>query len=91
MQVSYSADVEQIDQMVRDIAASREEGDVAIRLQPTLLYSGNYVAWQGVSWRVTAANPEEAFALRDAIQALLQGCARHGAVEMQARVAAVAA
>jgi hypothetical protein len=72
MDVNYSVDVEQIDQMVKDIAAEREKGDVAIRLQPTILHKGNYVAWQGVSWRLTAKDPAEAFALRDLLQVVLQ-------------------
>lgn len=78
MDVNYSVDVEQIDQMVKDIAAEREKGDVAIRLQPTILHKGNYVAWQGVSWRLTAKDPAEAFALRDLLQVVLQLVQIHG-------------
>lgn len=78
-QVNYAADVEQIDRMIQEIAAERPEGDVRLRLQPTILRGGDYRAWQGVSWTLTCQDAEEAIAVRDALKEFFQAVARTGA------------
>lgn len=84
MQISYSVSQRDLDQLVRDAAAERPGQPVRIRLQPTVYRQaadasrGQQAAWAGVSWNVECETPEEAIALRRALEAFFVGVATCG-------------
>lgn len=66
MITNYSAETD--DTLVEEVAASAPNGEVTLRLQPTIRRQGNYVGWAGVSWTLTCEGAAEAIALRDALR-----------------------
>lgn len=65
---------------------------IRIRLQPTVLIGGGstryrqHRQWTSVRWLIDVATPEEAFALRDALQLFFQTVRRDGAAVVCARL-----
>lgn len=91
MEMSYSADLPEIDAPAVQAAAARPNGGVKMRLQPGLLTAkGTYQAWSGVSWTVSCANAAEAIAVREALRACFAAIASRGADGVTRMLEAVA-
>jgi hypothetical protein len=81
MEMSYSADVDHIDEPVQQAAEERKPGEsIRIRLQPSIFRRplGQHRMWPGVSWTVDCATVEEAIALREAMRAFFEAIVRDG-------------
>lgn len=75
MEMSYSADVDHIDDAIRDAAAERKTGEsIKIRVQPSIFRRtvAQHRMWPGVSWTVECSTVEEAIALREAMRTFFE-------------------
>ena len=85
MQVAYSADQLDLDRPAHDAATERPNRPIRMRIAPTLLRVnpgetvGNHQSWKGVSWTLECRTPEEAIAVRRALEAFFVAIAQHGA------------
>lgn len=84
MEISYSADVPDLDRPAVEAKAERPDRPIRLRVQPTLLRVkagatlGNHRSWPGVSWTLECQTAEEAIAVRRALQAFFAALAQHG-------------
>lgn len=81
MEMSYSADVDHIDEPIEAAAAERREGEpLRIRLQPSIFRRGvgQHRMWPGVSWTVDCKDVAEAVALREGLRAFFEAMVREG-------------
>lgn len=84
MEVSYSADVADLDRAAYEAQAERPDLPIRLRVQPTLLRSkpgqigGNHKSWPGVSWTLECKDAEEAIAIRDALRTFFLALSRVG-------------
>lgn len=81
MEMSYSADVDHIDEPLELAAAERREGEpLRIRLQPSIFRRGvsQHRMWPGVSWTVDCRDVAEAVALREGLRAFFEAMIREG-------------
>jgi hypothetical protein len=81
MEMSYSADVDHIDEPVIEAAAEQKPGEtIRIRVQPSIFRRvlGQHRMWPGVAWTVDCATPAEAVQLREALRAFFEAVVRVG-------------
>jgi hypothetical protein len=89
MEISYSADVNDLDRPAYDAQAERPDLPIRLRVQPTLLrvkpgkVGGNHKAWAGVSWTLECKDAEEAIAIRDALKSFFLALSRVGPAIVQ--------
>lgn len=88
--ITYSADVLDLDAPAYEAAAERPDKPLRLRVQPTLLRQragdasgGNHQAWPGVSWTVECRDAEEAIAVRDALRAFFGALGAYGPAAVQ--------
>jgi hypothetical protein len=95
MEMSYSADVDSIDEPVQAAAAERTkpEETIRIRIQPSIFRRplGQHRMWPGVSWTLDCRTVDEAIALREAMRIFFEETARVGPVQMKVDLEALAA
>lgn len=75
MNVTYSADIDHIDDPVRAAAEEAPGEPIKIRIQPSVLRRGKdnqQRAWAGVSWNLEVGAVDEAVALREALRAFFE-------------------
>jgi hypothetical protein len=92
MQMSYSADVDHIDEPLQDADTERKAGEtIRIRVQPSIFRRtlGQHRMWAGVSWTVDCQTMAEAIALREAMRAFFEAAARIGPRELQTALEAL--
>ena len=84
MEVTYSANVVDLDKPAFDAQAERPDRPIRLRIQPTLLRVsagdtvGNHRSWTGVSWSLECRTAEEAIGVRVALEAFFAAIAQHG-------------
>jgi hypothetical protein len=83
MEISYSADVPELDQFAIEAEQERPERPLRLRVQPTLLRqssgeAGNHRGWPGVSWTLECQDAAEAIGVRKALEAFFTAIAQHG-------------
>jgi hypothetical protein len=81
MEMSYSKDVERLDEPILEAAAEQKPGEtIRIRIQPSIFRRvlGQHRMWPGVSWTVDCKDPAEAVALREALRAFFEAVVRVG-------------
>ena len=94
IQVSYSADVTDLDRPAHEAIAERAGKGSKLRLQPTLLRqpvgaeAANYISWPGVSWSVDVTTAEELIGIRTALEAFFQALGRQGVEAVTHRLTA---
>ncbi len=67
MEMSYSKDVDKLDEPIIEAAAEQKAGEtIRIRVQPSIFRRklGQHRMWPGVSWTLDCQNVDEAVALR---------------------------
>jgi hypothetical protein len=86
MDVTYSADIGDLDQAVQDAQAERPGKPIKIRLQPTIFRlrgaeatGGDHQAWKGVSWTLECQTAQEAIGLRETLRAFFTAVGAVGA------------
>lgn len=92
MQMTYSADVDHIDEPLELAARERTKPDepIRIRLQPSLFRRqfGQHRFWPGVSWTVDCQDVAEAVSLREALRAFFEAVVRLGPARVMAALSA---
>jgi hypothetical protein len=89
MEITYSADVVDIDSPAFAAQAERPDRPLRLRIQPTLLRvlpgetTGNHRSWSGVSWTLECPTAADAIEVRNALQAFFEACAQHGASRVE--------
>lgn len=87
MEMTYSADVDKIDEPVHQAASERtaETQPIRIRVQPAIYRPGiqQHRMWQGVSWTLDFGTVDEAIALRESMRLFFERMVRLGPVAMQ--------
>lgn len=82
MQMTYSADVDHIDEPLELAASERSkpEEPIRIRLQPSIFRPGlrQQRFWAGVSWTVDCQDVAEAVGLREALRCFFEAVQKHG-------------
>lgn len=84
MEISYSADVIDLDRPAYEAQAERPDVPIRLRVQPTLLRTapgkagGNHKSWPGVSWTLECKDAEEAIAIRDALRSFFLALSKVG-------------
>lgn len=89
MDVTYSADIDHIDDAVREAAQEAPGEAIRVRLQPTILRRGKdnqQRAWAGVSWNLSCPTVDEAIALREGLRAFFDAVAEDGIGAVLARL-----
>src|SRR5262245_23654919 len=88
-QVSYSAELPDLDQPPYDAARERPGKPIRLRIQPTMFRlrpggrpGGQQLAWPGVSWMIECATPEEAIALREGLRLFFTAVCTQGSAEV---------
>lgn len=82
MEISYSADVTDLNRPAYEAQAERPDLPIRLRVQPTLLrvkpgaIGGNHKSWPGVSWTLECKDAEEAIAIRDALRSFFLALSR---------------
>lgn len=71
--VNYSADVDHIDDSVREAEAERPGEPIRIRIQPTIFRrppgrDGQHRSWLDVSWTMECTDADEAIELRETMR-----------------------
>ena len=82
LDMTYSADVDHIDDPIHEAAGERTKAGetIRIRVQPSIFRRalGQHRMWQGVSWTIDCAGPEDAISLREAMRAFFDAVVRLG-------------
>lgn len=78
MQSAYAQDAADDRRPVEQAAAERPGKPILIRVHPTIFRGGQYHSWKGVHWKLEVDSPDEAVALRDALQAFFQAVSTAG-------------
>lgn len=92
MNVTYSADIDHIDDPVREAALEAPGEPIKIRVQPTLFRRGKdnqQRAWAGVAWNLSCDTVEEVVALREALRAFFEAAEQHGIAHVGEQLAAI--
>lgn len=79
MDMTYSADIEHIDEPLHAAADELKAGEpIRVRIQPMLWRKtmAQHRSWAGVSWTVNCRTVDEAIALREALRAFFEAIAR---------------
>lgn len=87
MEMSYSKDVDRIDEPVQEAEAERTNANqtIRIRIQPSIFRRplGQHRMWPGVSWTLDCQSAEEAIALREAMRLFFEQVAAVGPAQMK--------
>lgn len=93
MNVTYSADVEHLDEPIYEAAAERPGLPIRIRLQPSIFrrpadgtVSGQHRSWVNVSWVLECSDVAEALALRQAMQIFFEAVGQEGPATIAERI-----
>lgn len=90
MEMSYSADVDHIDEPIIEAAGERKDGEsIRVRVQPSIFRRllGQHRMWAGVSWTIDCSTVDEAIALRQAMQGFFSAIVRVGPMRVLAALA----
>jgi hypothetical protein len=82
--VTYSADVDHIDDQAYEAEAERPGEPIRIRIQPSIFRKaagaqGQHRAWLDVSWMLECKDAKEAIALREAMRIFFEQVGEKGA------------
>jgi hypothetical protein len=88
-----SREVVDHDRPIVEAFAERPGKPIRIRLHPMIFRllgkgNGQYRAWRDVHWSLECDNPEEVFALREALEAFFRSVEREGPDVVRERLAA---
>ena len=75
---TYSAEPKELDQIVRNVAATTEDGRVRLRFQPTIYSEGQYKPWTDVTWILQCETADEAIAVKDTLRECFAALIRVG-------------
>jgi hypothetical protein len=82
MEMTYSADVDHLDDAAHEAGAERVKPDepIRVRIQPSLFRRkvAQHRMWAGVSWTVDCATVEETIQLREALRVFFAAVVRLG-------------
>ena len=88
MEVTYSANISQLDRPLKEAAGERTRSNepIRIRLQPSLFRRalGQHRHWTGLSWTIDCGSVDEAVGMRKALQAFFEVLVQSGPAETQA-------
>ena len=83
MEVDYTADSSDLDQVLHQAEAANPGQPIRIRIQPQVWISGReYLAWRRVSWPLRCDSVEEAISLRMAMEAFFVAVGARGPVQV---------
>jgi hypothetical protein len=90
MDMTYSADVDRLDEPLYEAAKERtaETQPIRIRVQPAIYRPGiqQHRMWPGVSWTLDCRTVEEAIAFRETMRVFFEQIALVGPDEVQRRL-----
>lgn len=93
MEMTYSKDVDRLDEPIQQAAAERTKAGetIRIRIQPSIFRRplGQHRMWPGVSWTLDCSSAEEAIALREAMRLFFEQVAQVGPAQMKADLEAL--
>ncbi len=94
MEITYSANMTQLDRPLKIAAKARvtDLEPIRIRLQPSLFRRDlrQHRHWTGLSWTIDCGDVSEAVGMREALQAFFVRLVQSGPVETKARLERVA-
>jgi hypothetical protein len=81
MEMTYSKDVERLDEPIFEAAHEQKPGEtIRIRIQPSIFrrLHSQHRMWPGLSWTIDCQDTAEAIALREALRAFFEAVVRVG-------------